>query len=669
MALVAGCPDDSASNDTEDASSTGTPDESSSGGSLSTTVDPDTTATVADESSSTDPSDTTAVPEQCGDGGIDGDEECDGLELIGRSCESEGFPGGVLSCTADCQLDTSACLPAVCGDGEIHGDEECDGEELVGESCEGLGFDEGDLGCTDTCTFDTSACIDYSCGNDLVEGREVCDGAGLDGEDCLTQGFDGGELGCAADCGTFDVSGCYTCGDGGIDPGEACEGDVGDATCIGLGFEGGTLGCSACQYDVSECFGCGNGEVDGTDVCDGSDFGGQTCAAMGFESGSPTCAADCSSISFVSCLGEHVFCSETDVAIGPGVATATSPITVDGLAGSVVDVDVLVDGTHTQVGDLAMSVRWVESNIDVVLADSQCGAADNFDATFDMDASAAPACGVPAFSGSVLPQGDLTAWADTDGSGNGTWELDIADEVAGNGGTLDRWCLTVTTASPAGSFVSIRTTDNVLVAIDPVTLEFADLAPLDIQLQFADLAFDPVTDNVYLYDGFLAPTELYTLDITTGETELVGISNASNFFGMVRNTGNGSMYAVTWTEPLGVYTVDVATAEATLVGIPELPGDALAYDSLRDELISIVGGGGTLWRVDPDTGASTVLADEGFINNCGLAYEPVGDRIWAIDLNGDLYQYDPNAGYARTLMLSTLIGYDGLAFVPGLSVD
>jgi hypothetical protein len=49
-----------------------------------------------------------------------------------------------------------------CGDGVIEGEEQCDGAELNGVSCEGLGFEGGELGCTDACRFDISGCT-FTC--------------------------------------------------------------------------------------------------------------------------------------------------------------------------------------------------------------------------------------------------------------------------------------------------------------------------------------------------------------------------------------------------------------------------------------------------------------------------------------------------------------------------
>jgi len=55
------------------------------------------------------------------------------------------------------------CTPAVkgtqyCGDGAINGAEQCDGTQLGGATCTGLGFDAGTLACGRTCVYDTSSC-------------------------------------------------------------------------------------------------------------------------------------------------------------------------------------------------------------------------------------------------------------------------------------------------------------------------------------------------------------------------------------------------------------------------------------------------------------------------------------------------------------------------------
>ncbi|TXD41156.1 hypothetical protein FRC96_04870, partial [Lujinxingia vulgaris] len=97
----------------------------------------------------------------CGDDTVNqGSESCDGADLGGETCVSQGFDGGTLGCNTSCGFDTSACTTdPVCGDDTVNqGSESCDGTDLGGESCTSLGFAPGTLGCATTCDFDTSAC-------------------------------------------------------------------------------------------------------------------------------------------------------------------------------------------------------------------------------------------------------------------------------------------------------------------------------------------------------------------------------------------------------------------------------------------------------------------------------------------------------------------------------
>src|SRR5690606_31092900 len=94
---------------------------------------------------------------ECGDGVVNGAEECDGTELGGATCATQGFASGTLACASDCTFDTSMCEDEpgpMCGDGAVNGTEECDGTELGGATCESAGFDGGTITCGGTCELD-----------------------------------------------------------------------------------------------------------------------------------------------------------------------------------------------------------------------------------------------------------------------------------------------------------------------------------------------------------------------------------------------------------------------------------------------------------------------------------------------------------------------------------
>jgi len=126
----------------------------------------------------------------CGNGAVEPGEACDGADLGGQTCEGLGYLGGTLACSSSCTLDPSGCdpIPGTCGNGMLDAGEACDDAEFGGQSCESLGFAGGILVCSAACALDTSGCVNV--------GAEVCgngqddDGNGL--IDCM-------DPACAAD--------------------------------------------------------------------------------------------------------------------------------------------------------------------------------------------------------------------------------------------------------------------------------------------------------------------------------------------------------------------------------------------------------------------------------------------------------------------------------------
>ena len=204
-----------------------------------------------------------------------------------------------------------------------------------------------------------------------------------------------------------------------------------------------------------------------------------------------------------------------------------------------------------------------------------------------------------------------------------------------------------------------------LRAIDPFTLAITDVGPLGVAFDFGEVAWDDTNQILWMIDG--RPQEaLYTVDLGTGAASLVGIHGVEDLFGLAHDPTTNTLYGTTRT-PFGFYSMNMMTGAASFIGDPGNEGDGLAYDSLRDQLVALAGGGGQMFTIDRMTAAPTILSMQGFINNCGLAYDPFQDLYWAIDWSGDLYTYDPNAGYTRTLMLSGLGAHDGLTYVQGFA--
>ncbi len=208
----------------------------------------------------------------CGNGILDPNEECEGDDLDAQTCESFGYDGGQLGCTADCSYDTSQCnAAAICGDGQIDADkgESCDcGQQgsnctpaqLGGVSCinfdspKGVPFGGGTLTCNSpsACSYDISACT--YCGDNKRNGSEDCDGADLGGQSCQSLGYDGGSLSCNVGC-SYNTSACSTisCGDKQCQPGEdscVCPEDCPEDPNTCSPCECGGQGGPACFCDI-----------------------------------------------------------------------------------------------------------------------------------------------------------------------------------------------------------------------------------------------------------------------------------------------------------------------------------------------------------------------------------------------------------------------------------
>ncbi len=233
----------------------------------------------------------------CGDGVLDDQEECDdgnadnfdgcrndcllpycgdGILDPGEFCEPPGDPAGANDneCRDDC---------TVCGDGQLNGDEECDdgnsddndgcrndctvpvcGDGLLDpdESCEPPGEPAGGNGndCRDDCTV---------CGDAIVDPGEDCDdGNGVDDDGCRNdctipycgdEILDEGETCDPPDSkqppnGNACRDDCTYCGDGNVDDGEECDD----------GNDNNDDGCSnTCELPI-----CGDGVVNEGETCD-----------------------------------------------------------------------------------------------------------------------------------------------------------------------------------------------------------------------------------------------------------------------------------------------------------------------------------------------------------------------------------------------------------------
>lgn len=413
------------------------------------------------------------------------------------------------------------------------------------------------------------------------------------------------------------------CGNDAIEGDEVCDGtDLGGATCETEGFTGGTLACTrdCSALDTSGCTAgadCGNGVLEGPELCDGAALGGATCESEGFDAGTLGCANDCGSFDTSECS----LC-------GNVIVEGDEPC--DGVA-------LLGQTCETQGFDSGQ-----------VACLSDCSG---------FDTSACGTCGNGLRDGDELCDGADLGGQTCLSQGLGNGNLGCQPSCVGYS--------FMGCELASGSLVTVRTGDGMLRALDPFTLTFTDIGPLGVGFDFGEVAWDDTNGVLWMIDG--RPLEaLYTVNINTGAASLVGIHGIEDLFGLAHDPTTNTLYG-SGESPTGFYSMSMMTGAPTLIGDPLHAADGLTYDSTRDQIVALAGGGGELYSIDRMTGGVTILSNQGFINNCGLAYDPFQDLFWAIDWSGDLYTYDPNAGYTRSLVLGGLGSHDGMTYIQGFA--
>jgi hypothetical protein len=114
---------------------------------------------------------------------------------------------------------------------------------------------------------------------------------------------------------------------------------------------------------------------------------------------------------------------------------------------------------------------------------------------------------------------------------------------------------------------------------------------------------------------------LYQFNPTTGEATKVGVSGGCGVIMDIAFAPDGTMYGV---DPTSLYRINRQTGQATLAttlqGLTQVMG--LAIDGDGNFYVSEIVTNAPLWRVDPDTGATTAVAGVRLNLPHGLEFTP-----------------------------------------------
>ena len=138
--------------------------------------------------------------------------------------------------------------------------------------------------------------------------------------------------------------------------------------------------------------------------------------------------------------------TDTPLAIPDANPTGASSTVSSVSAYDVVDVDVLLNITHTYTGDLDITITG-PNGVSVELTSDNGGTGENFVNTlFDDDATTPITAGSAPFTGSFQPEGSLATLNGQPAAGD--WTLKVVDDAGIDIGTLDSWQLQLTVNEP-----------------------------------------------------------------------------------------------------------------------------------------------------------------------------------------------------------------------------
>jgi hypothetical protein len=213
-----------------------------------------------------------------------------------------------------------------------------------------------------------------------------------------------------------------------------------------------------------------------------------------------------------------------------------------------------------------------------------------------------------------------------------------------------------------------------LFRVDPQTLEITRVGPFVVKGPPRDRFLNTVTDIAIDKDGHMTGVtfvELLSIDVATAECKVIApVSNGSSLNGLswIRTEGGEEILAATGNNGT-ILRIDPATGTSTVIGNLAMDqrssGDLVSVANygtlitLRGDgpNAAISGGSDLLARIDPVTGAATVIGPTGFKHVYGIGFW--GNRVFGFTDTGEFILIDPKTGASKLVQQITAFPFWG----------
>ena len=209
--------------------------------------------------------------------------------------------------------------------------------------------------------------------------------------------------------------------------------------------------------------------------------------------------------------------TDTPIAISSsGTPTVTSTITI-GPDLTITDVNVTIDITHTWVNDLDITLTSPNGTVVELTSDNGASGADNYTNTiFDQEASNPITGGSAPFTGTFIPEGDLsTIYGEMSG---GDWTLTVFDDTSADGGSVNEFtldlCVQVSLGIEESSFNEFAIFPNPNTG--EFIINFNSTSSRDVNVGVFDIRGRKVLDNFYNNSGGIFSENINLGNVASG---------------------------------------------------------------------------------------------------------------------------------------------------------
>jgi subtilisin-like proprotein convertase family protein len=236
------------------------------------------------------------------------------------------------------------------------------------------------------------------------------------------------------------------------------------------------------------------------------------------------------------------------------LATTTSTLSMAGVptGATITNMSVTFNATHTFDGDLDISLTGPNGST-VDLSSDNGGGNDNYvNTVFSNTASTAITAGTAPFTGTFLPEGNLTNLFSVP---NGTYTLSVYDDASGDVGTINNWSISITYTIPPLSLVwyDAATAGNQVGSGTPYETVGSSVMPNTNTA--GTYSFFATTES----GGCLSATRLeFTVNVTEVLADLAPVNNTCNggntgsfTLGTIQCGSGNFLYSLTGGAPYG----------------------------------------------------------------------------------------------------------------------